>query len=77
MFSNRATWDRTLNRMASVLEDKRRSRVTLLDLTESNPTAVGLPGAASLLAPLGEPAALRYEPVPQGLSLAREAVSVD
>lgn len=50
----------------------------LLDLTASNPTTADLPyEGEALLAALGDAAALTYEPLPLGLSVAREAVAAD
>jgi aspartate/methionine/tyrosine aminotransferase len=55
----------------------RAEGVQLCDLTASNPTHCGFAyDAASLLAPLNNPAALHYEPNPKGLGSAREAVSL-
>jgi alanine-synthesizing transaminase len=48
----------------------------LLDLTETNPTRVGLPGAsAEALARLADPAVRDYDPSPAGRRAAREAVA--
>lgn len=48
----------------------------LLDLTESNPTRVGLPYPAdALLQALAPPELARYEPAPRGLPSARAAVA--
>src|SRR5690606_34586966 len=49
----------------------------VIDLTESNPTRVGLPYPADLLAPLASPGALAYDPQPFGLPAARAAVAAD
>ena len=47
-----------------------------LDLTVSNPTAVGLPYQEErILGALAGPAVLRYQPHPRGLPAAREAVA--
>ena len=55
----------------------RTEGVQLWDLTASNPTRCGFAyDAASVLAPLNDPMALRYEPNPRGLRTAREAVSL-
>jgi alanine-synthesizing transaminase len=77
MFSTRTRWDLSPNRLNAALEAKRRSGVTLLDLTESNPTRAGLQAPAGLLASLSDPASLLYEPVAFGLRRAREAVAAD
>ena len=42
MFSERTHWDLRGNRLSRVLEEKRRKGARILDLTESNPTRVGL-----------------------------------
>ncbi|MBI4887773.1 MAG: pyridoxal phosphate-dependent aminotransferase [Acidobacteria bacterium] len=52
-------------------------RVEIADLTESNPTRVGLVYPPDLLAPLAEAAGLRYDPCPLGLLSARTAVAAD
>ena len=77
MLSARTGWDLTPNRLSSVLEARRRRGEPVLDLTETNPTRVGIPYPPDLLAPLADPAALTYEPSPRGLASAREAVSAD
>lgn len=76
-FSARAQLDTTPNRLSRLLDEKRRAGAPLIDLTESNPTAAGIPYPADLLAPLADAAALRYEPAPLGLQPAREAVARD
>ena len=75
MFSSRLPASLAHNRI-SVAVDAARARRPLLDLTESNPTVVGLryPSDAMLRA-LAAPAALRYEPTPRGLPSARAAVA--
>jgi alanine-synthesizing transaminase len=75
-FSTRFKWDLGSNRLALLLEEKRRSRARVLDLTQSNPTRVGLSYPAdAVLNALGRPEAIVYEPSPRGLPVAREAVS--
>lgn len=49
----------------------------LVDLTESNPTRVGIAYPSDLLAALSSEAALCYEPQPLGLRVARDAVAAD
>lgn len=75
-FSQRIKWDLDSNRLALLLEQKRRAQARVLDLTQSNPTRAGFryPEAAILNA-LGGSGALLYEPSPRGLPVAREAVS--
>src|SRR5690242_10649506 len=64
------------NEITGLLERKRRSGARILDLTESNPTRVGLGGAgpAELLA-LADARGASYEPHPRGTPGAREAVA--
>jgi hypothetical protein len=80
MFAGRASWDLTPNAASARLAARRAAGLPLVDLTESNPTRCGLGAGAALLArALDELArderALRYEPEPRGLRLAREAVA--
>jgi aspartate/methionine/tyrosine aminotransferase len=51
--------------------------VDLLDLTETNPTNVGLAYPSDVLSCLANPQASRYQPTPFGLLSAREAVAAD
>jgi aspartate/methionine/tyrosine aminotransferase len=53
------------------------SGAAIVDLTESNPTRVGLAYASDLLDSLASPAALTYSPQPLGLESARAAVAAD
>ncbi|AKQ68819.1 Aspartate aminotransferase [Myxococcus hansupus] len=74
-FSARTDFARTPNPLALALERHRASGRPLRDLTESNPTRVGLPTPdAALLASDG---AFTYEPEPQGLVTARQALVAD
>ena len=77
MFSRRTRWDRTPNRLAELLQARRRAGAPVLDLTESNPTRAGIPYPGDLLAPLADPGGLTYEPSAMGLRQAREAVAAD
>jgi aspartate/methionine/tyrosine aminotransferase len=49
----------------------------VLDLTETNPTRVGLEAPPDMFALLADERARRYEPDPRGLAAARQAVSAD
>ena len=49
----------------------------MTDLTESNPTRVGLRYPEGILEPLASQRGLRYDPAPLGLEGAREAVAAD
>ena len=64
------------NELWGVLSRKRAAGDDVFDLTESNPTGVGLtyPGD-EILAALAQPDALTYEPAPQGHLTARQAVA--
>jgi alanine-synthesizing transaminase len=75
-FSTRFKWNLDSNRLALMLEEKQRSRARVLDLTNSNPTRVGVRYPAdAILNALGRPESIVYEPSPRGLLTAREAVS--
>lgn len=76
MFSTRTRWDARANPLAEAVERRRASGLPLLDLTESNPTRVGLgfPEHA-LLRALADGRAAAYEPHPLGHASAREAVA--
>jgi aspartate/methionine/tyrosine aminotransferase len=72
-FSRRTAWDLAENDLTAAV---RAHGLPLLDLTVSNPTHCGFQlGAPTLLAPLGQPAALDYTPDPFGMPSAREAVA--
>jgi len=76
VFSSRIKWDLTANGLAGLLAAKRATGQPILDLTESNPTRVGLRIAGELLLDhLTSPDSLSYEPVPRGLEKARNAVA--
>ena len=76
MFSSRFRWDLRPNRLAQLLESKRLAGAEILDLTESNPTRAGFSYPAEEILPaIADPGSLRYEPSPQGLLAAREAVA--
>ena len=76
MFSRRTAWSIAPNRIAAALEERRRSGSPVLDLTETNPTRVGLPmPEAEIRAALADARMLRYEPTPFGDAAARRAVS--
>lgn len=77
MFSSRVPGVLTPNRLTARLSALRAAGDAVLDLTESNPTRAGIDYAAALLAPLADPAGLRYDPSPRGLLVARQAVALD
>jgi aspartate/methionine/tyrosine aminotransferase len=76
MFSSRLRWDLRPNRLSQALQEKRRRRIAVLDLTESNPTHADLlyPDGEILHA-IADPRSLRYDPAPAGLAEARIAVA--
>src|SRR6266850_4936388 len=68
--------DLTPNELTALLEEKRRSGETILDLTETNPTKAGLAGAGPAeLQALADPRGAIYEPCPRGLPAARDAIA--
>jgi alanine-synthesizing transaminase len=76
MFSNRVHKNQATNRLSQALEARRAARAPLLDLTESNPTRSGFAyNGEEILRALAKPGALLYEPHPQGLLVARQAVA--
>ena len=77
MFSTRTRFDLTPNRLSAALETKRQAGVRVFDLTLTNPTRAGIPYPDDLLAPLLDEAGRRYDPSPQGLLGARQAVAQD
>jgi aspartate/methionine/tyrosine aminotransferase len=73
--SARLPWHVPENALADRVRE-RRLRADLLDLTESNPTRVGLPYPTDALrAALARADPARYEPAPLGLPVARAAVA--
>ena len=76
MFSRRTSWSVGLNRIGAAWDACRRSGRPVLDLTETNPTAVGLPMPEwEIRAALADAPLLRYEPTPFGHPAARAAVA--
>ena len=67
----------SINATTRTLDALRRRGIDVVDLTVSNPTAVGFDYPADLLAPLASPESLSYDPQPMGLWSAREAVAGD
>jgi len=76
MFSDRTNWTLGTNRLTQALEEVRARGAWILDLTVSNPTRVGLRyDERAILAALGSPRALDYDPQAKGLWEAREVVA--
>lgn len=75
MFSSRTNWHRQPNKLAQLLDDRRRSGKVIYDLTISNPTEAGIRyPSEEILSALSQAQSLRYAPDPKGLLSAREAV---
>lgn len=75
MFSDRFDWNLASNPLSRLICEKKRAGETVFDLTESNPTRVGLTYPVDdILAALSRPASLTYTPDPRGLSTARRAI---
>jgi alanine-synthesizing transaminase len=75
--SSRLPADLAPNRLTEAVARRRAGAGGLIDLTESNPTRVGLAYPRDLLAPLAATAGLAYQPQPFGLESARAAVVAD
>ena len=77
MLSNRLPAHAEINALSRAVAAVKAAGTPLVDLTESNPTRVGLPYPADLLIAAASERALRYDPQPLGLRSAREAVAAD
>jgi aspartate/methionine/tyrosine aminotransferase len=76
MFARRTEWKLQSNRYAIALGEARERSARLLDLTVSNPTQCNFDfDSAAILAALTHPESLGYDPQPQGLLSARQAVA--
>lgn len=76
MFSDRSSWDLSPNALSILLQHKKSGGETIFDLTESNPTRIGLDyDSKEILAALSQSQSLAYEPDPRGLAQAREAIA--
>ena len=75
MFANRTAWNLAPNRFSVALERARKAGGELLDLTESNPTRVGLRYPAGTVERLADPRGMEYRPEALGSASAREAVA--
>jgi alanine-synthesizing transaminase len=75
MFSSRLPARLEANAVSRAAARLRASGVRLLDLTETNPTEVGISYPEGVLSSLADPRAGRYEPNPLGLEDARRAVA--
>jgi alanine-synthesizing transaminase len=77
MFSKRLPPNAEMNPLSRALASLRAASVPIVDLTESNPTAVGLAYPDGLFDEFSTERVRRYEPHPLGLREAREAVAAD
>src|SRR5579871_3571864 len=76
MFAKRTNWDLTPNDLAKALAERRAAGLPIIDLTVSNPTECGFEyDTETILRALQNPAAMKYEPNPKGLEVARQAVA--
>ena len=76
MFADRTNWNLSGNRLSEALARHRAGGKRLFDLTASNPTECGFEyDSEAILAAVRNPAALRYEPNPKGLEVARLGVT--
>jgi alanine-synthesizing transaminase len=76
MFADRTNWNLRSNRLSEALAKHRAANKPLLDLTVSNPTGCGFfYDRGSILQSLANPDSLSYDPDPQGLLAARQAVA--
>jgi alanine-synthesizing transaminase len=76
MFAKRTNWNLETNRLSAALAAHRAAGKPLIDLTVSNPTECGFQyDEEAILDALRNPMALKYEPNPRGLTVARDAVA--
>jgi alanine-synthesizing transaminase len=73
-FSKRTAWDTAETPLARALRERKDAGLPLADLTASNPTRCGFRYPDDLLVALQDLQALDYDPSPQGMLRAREAV---
>ena len=74
--SHRLPWEGSPNRLTLAIEERQARGLETIDLTETNPTRVGLPYPEEELAEiLGRAASPDYRPHPRGMAEAREALA--
>lgn len=75
-WSRRLPWEHPTNRLTRAVAERKARGLPVLDLTETNPTRVGIPypeeELAEILRRSADPA---YEPHPRGMGAAREALA--
>src|SRR5215210_2531849 len=75
-WSRRLPWEHPTNRLTQAVEERKARGLPTIDLTETNPTRVGIPYPEDELAELlRRGAAPAYEPHPRGSLAAREALA--
>ena len=74
-FSKRLPAELAVNALTRLLEAKRSTGAKVLDLTGSNPTTAGIVYPPGIVETLADARALRYDPEPFGLFMAREAIA--
>jgi alanine-synthesizing transaminase len=77
VFASRLAADLSPNRLFEIVRHRRAAGGSIVDLTESNPTRVGLDYPTNLLSPLANCRGLTYAPQAFGMAEAREAVAAD
>jgi hypothetical protein len=77
MFSSRLPATLAPNAVSRAVAALRQSGAPLIDLTETNPTVVGLPYPGDVLAAMSDPRARVYAPDPRGLAEARAAIAAE
>jgi len=76
VFSKRFHWDISSNPLSRLLEEKKGNGETIIDLTVSNPTRVGLHYQSDeILSAIAAPDSMLYQPEAQGLPVARRAIA--
>jgi aspartate/methionine/tyrosine aminotransferase len=76
-FSNRLPPHAEINPLSRAIASLHAAGARIIDLTESNPTTVGLDYPVGWLDVLGAEHVLRYAPQSLGLAVAREAIAAD
>jgi alanine-synthesizing transaminase len=77
-FSKRTDWKTEPNELSAKLERLKSSGVSIIDLTESNPTRCRFQYLNSAwLVPFNDPSNLAYEPAPMGILRARQVIQND
>lgn len=74
-FSARTSWNREQNPLALLLENLRKERKTVFDLTISNPTECGIQyPVKEIISAFNKPEIAKYKPDPRGLFFARQTI---